>query len=207
MNKRLLKRHKRQVSRAKERVNLSEPDVRTPEQLKAAREASRPAGRPAQRPPRTLLHAVIRNRAGPGSNRRGESGRLASCSAPLYETVLHTLPALQIDRVPRGRRSELHGGSFPLAPSSLPLLSLWSPLFPASVARSNRGDRLRRFIAGEANRSQEGGDGEVCEKSLEMKHFRVPFVPGGGRGGPCMGRPGRWGSEDEKNGFHRGPRA
>ena len=44
MNKRLLKRHKRQVSRAKERVRLSEPDLRTPEQLRAAREASRPAG-------------------------------------------------------------------------------------------------------------------------------------------------------------------
>ncbi|MCX6619686.1 MAG: hypothetical protein NTY38_01125 [Acidobacteria bacterium] len=42
MNKRLLKRHKRQVSRAKERVKLSEPDLRTPEELKAAREASRP---------------------------------------------------------------------------------------------------------------------------------------------------------------------
>ena len=39
MNKRLLKRHKRQVSRAKERVKLSEPDLRTPEQLTAAREA------------------------------------------------------------------------------------------------------------------------------------------------------------------------
>ena len=44
MNKRLLKRHKRQVSRAKERVKLSEPDVRTPEQISAAREASRPSG-------------------------------------------------------------------------------------------------------------------------------------------------------------------
>ena len=33
MNKRLLKRHKRQVSRAKERVRLSEPDLRKPEQL------------------------------------------------------------------------------------------------------------------------------------------------------------------------------
>jgi len=43
MNKRLLKRHKRQVSRAKERVKLSEPDLRTPEQIKAAREASRSA--------------------------------------------------------------------------------------------------------------------------------------------------------------------
>jgi len=44
MNKRLLKRHKRQVSRARGRVKLSEPDLRTPEQIKAAREASRPAG-------------------------------------------------------------------------------------------------------------------------------------------------------------------
>ena len=41
MDKRLLKRHKRQVARAKERVKLSEPDVRTPEQIRAAREASR----------------------------------------------------------------------------------------------------------------------------------------------------------------------
>jgi hypothetical protein len=41
MNKRLLKRHKRQVARSKEAVKLSEPDVRTPEQLAAAREASR----------------------------------------------------------------------------------------------------------------------------------------------------------------------
>ena len=41
MNKRLLKRHKRQVARAKERVRLSEPDLRTPGQLAAAREASR----------------------------------------------------------------------------------------------------------------------------------------------------------------------
>ena len=41
MNKRLLKRHQRQVSRAKERVKVSEPDLRTPEQVSAAREASR----------------------------------------------------------------------------------------------------------------------------------------------------------------------
>jgi hypothetical protein len=43
MDKRLAKRHKRQVARAKERVEISEPDLRTPEQIKAAREASRPA--------------------------------------------------------------------------------------------------------------------------------------------------------------------
>jgi hypothetical protein len=44
LNKRLLKRHKRQVARAKEHVKLSEPDVRTPEQITAAREAGRSAG-------------------------------------------------------------------------------------------------------------------------------------------------------------------
>ena len=43
MNKRLLKRHKRQVARAKERIRLSEPDVRPPEQVRAARGASRAA--------------------------------------------------------------------------------------------------------------------------------------------------------------------
>jgi hypothetical protein len=42
MDKRLAKRHKREVSRARDRVKISEPDVRTPEQIKAAREASRP---------------------------------------------------------------------------------------------------------------------------------------------------------------------
>jgi hypothetical protein len=41
MDKRLAKRHKRQVARAKDRVVVSEPDVRTPEQIKADREASR----------------------------------------------------------------------------------------------------------------------------------------------------------------------
>jgi hypothetical protein len=41
MNKRLLKRHKRQGSRANEWGKVSEPDLRTPEQLAAAREASR----------------------------------------------------------------------------------------------------------------------------------------------------------------------
>ena len=42
MDKRLAKRHKRQVARAKENVKTSEPDVRTHEQIAAAREASRP---------------------------------------------------------------------------------------------------------------------------------------------------------------------
>jgi hypothetical protein len=41
MNKRLLKRHKRKVARARERGRPSEPDLRTPEQIAAAREESR----------------------------------------------------------------------------------------------------------------------------------------------------------------------
>ena len=44
MSKRLEKRYKRQVSRAKGRVKLSEADVRTPEQMRAARAASQPPG-------------------------------------------------------------------------------------------------------------------------------------------------------------------
>jgi hypothetical protein len=42
MNKRLLKRHARQVLPAKEHIRVSVPDLRTPEQLREAREASRP---------------------------------------------------------------------------------------------------------------------------------------------------------------------
>ncbi len=41
MNKRLLKRHQRQVSRARQHVKVSEPDVRTPAQVTAARDQSR----------------------------------------------------------------------------------------------------------------------------------------------------------------------
>ena len=40
MDKRLAKRHKRQVARAREKVRVSEPDVRTPEQIAAARAVS-----------------------------------------------------------------------------------------------------------------------------------------------------------------------
>ena len=41
MDKRLAKRHKRQVARAREQVKISGPDLRTPEQIQAARDASR----------------------------------------------------------------------------------------------------------------------------------------------------------------------
>jgi hypothetical protein len=42
MDKRLDKRHKRQVARAKLHSKTSKPDVRTHEQIEAARDASRP---------------------------------------------------------------------------------------------------------------------------------------------------------------------
>jgi hypothetical protein len=67
MSKRLLKRHNRQVSRAKERVRLSEPDVRTPEQLRAAREASRPAGGWGNGPHANYSAPSFRNPAGPAA--------------------------------------------------------------------------------------------------------------------------------------------
>lgn len=41
-SQRLLKRHKRHVLRGKARGKVSAPDLRTPEQIKAAREESRP---------------------------------------------------------------------------------------------------------------------------------------------------------------------
>ena len=42
MDKRVEKRHKRQVARAKNKKKMSEPDLRSPEQIEAAKEASRP---------------------------------------------------------------------------------------------------------------------------------------------------------------------
>jgi hypothetical protein len=41
MDKRLAKRHKRAVARAKINAKETEPDVRTPEQVQAAREAGK----------------------------------------------------------------------------------------------------------------------------------------------------------------------
>jgi len=68
MNKRLQKRHKRQVSRAKDRVKLPEPDVRTPEQIKAAREASRPARGWGNGPQANYSKPSTRNHAGPAAH-------------------------------------------------------------------------------------------------------------------------------------------
>jgi hypothetical protein len=62
MNKRIQKRHKRQVLRAREQVRLSQPDLRTPEQIAAAREVSRSV---ASR--HSLPHANYANSPAPAS--------------------------------------------------------------------------------------------------------------------------------------------
>ena len=67
MSKILLKRHKREVSRAKAKVRLSEPDVRTPEQVRAAREASRPSGGRRNEPVPPYV-----TRSGPAESAPGE---------------------------------------------------------------------------------------------------------------------------------------
>jgi hypothetical protein len=67
MNKRILKRHKRQVSRARERVRLSEPDLRTPEQLAAAREVSRSVASRHTVPHAPYATPAIENPPGPSA--------------------------------------------------------------------------------------------------------------------------------------------
>ena len=68
MSKRLLKLHKRKVARAKTRVKLSEPDVRTSEQLKAARDAGRPDGGQRSGPNASYSTTSIRTHARPASS-------------------------------------------------------------------------------------------------------------------------------------------
>lgn len=64
MNKRLEKLHKRKVARAKAKVSLSEADLRTPEQIAAAREASRPAGLRRGGPEAHYAAPSVRNHGG-----------------------------------------------------------------------------------------------------------------------------------------------
>lgn len=74
MDKRLAKRHKRQVARKREQIKVSEPDVRTPEQIQADRDASRA----------TMDRAAVSSAPGatPGSrsNRPPASGSAAKTS-------------------------------------------------------------------------------------------------------------------------------
>jgi len=74
MDKRLLKRHKRKVARAKEHVKLSEPDLRTPEQIKAARDASRATQGPGQGPNVHGSAISSRNRAAIGTGSAAKTG-------------------------------------------------------------------------------------------------------------------------------------
>jgi hypothetical protein len=74
MNKRLLKRHQRQVSRAKERVRVSEPDLRTPEQLSAAREVSRSVAGQHNVPRAPYSRPSLGNQAKPATDSTPKAG-------------------------------------------------------------------------------------------------------------------------------------
>jgi len=74
MDKRLQKRHKRQVARAKEHVKLSEPDLRTPEEIKAAREKSRATQGPGQGPTVHGSPGSVRNRTAIGTGSAAKTG-------------------------------------------------------------------------------------------------------------------------------------
>jgi hypothetical protein len=74
MNKRLLKRHKRQVSRARERVKVSQPDLRTPEQLVADRDASRSVLSLRKDPHANYSNPSNRNDAGAGGDSTEKGG-------------------------------------------------------------------------------------------------------------------------------------
>ena len=69
MDKRLQKRHKREVARNKAKGRESVPDVRTPEQKLAAKEQSRPSGAERQGPT-SLFGAPSR---GTNANQAGRS--------------------------------------------------------------------------------------------------------------------------------------
>jgi len=78
MDKRLAKRHKRQVSRERSKVKLSEPDLRTPEQIEAAREASRasinqPNARGSQSPTAASSHG-FRNASATSTGSAAKTG-------------------------------------------------------------------------------------------------------------------------------------
>jgi hypothetical protein len=60
MNKRLDKKHKRQVNRAKENKQTSQPDVRTHEQIEAARQTSRAVSGAGSRSNRPTLASAAR---------------------------------------------------------------------------------------------------------------------------------------------------
>jgi hypothetical protein len=62
MDKRVEKRHKRQVSRAKKKVRMSEPDLRTPEQIEAAKAASGLHSNAGNKPESAVSGRSIRSR-------------------------------------------------------------------------------------------------------------------------------------------------
>jgi hypothetical protein len=74
MDKRLAKRHKRQVSRDRSKVKLSEPDLRTPEQIEAAREASRHDSARGNQPKMAVAGQGFRNASATSTGSAAKTG-------------------------------------------------------------------------------------------------------------------------------------
>jgi hypothetical protein len=74
MDKRLAKRHKRQVSREKSKVKLSEPDLRTQDQIEAAREASRHDGGRSSQPKLAVAGQGFRNASATSTGSAAKTG-------------------------------------------------------------------------------------------------------------------------------------
>ncbi|MBL8238018.1 MAG: hypothetical protein JNM66_11395 [Bryobacterales bacterium] len=74
MDKRLAKRHKRQVARAQAKVKISEPDVRTHEEIAAAREASKANAPIATAGKVSASTGPVRKTGGTGSAARTDAG-------------------------------------------------------------------------------------------------------------------------------------
>ena len=74
MDKRQAKRHKRHVARARAHVKQSEPDVRTPEELEAAREAGRQAGGQRNGAPALYAGGATRTSQAPAILHRAKDG-------------------------------------------------------------------------------------------------------------------------------------
>ncbi len=73
MSKRLMKLQNRKVARAKAKVKLSEPDVRTHEQIAAAREASKAANGGRAGAPGGSALPSNRNQSGPAIHSTAKS--------------------------------------------------------------------------------------------------------------------------------------
>ena len=89
--------------------------------------------------------------------------------------VLDTLSTLQIDRFQKRRHPKCHREGFPLAPATLPVLSLRPPFLPIPMASFHRGYGVSngRFVS--------AGDQAPCQRRIVQNGtqwgFQIPVGP------------------------------